>query len=35
MMLPPRPDLYMCGRQARVVRNAPSTWMAIIFFQSA
>ena len=35
MMLPPRPDWYMCGRQARVVRNAPSRWIASIFFHSA
>ena len=35
MMLPPRPDLYMCGRQALVVRKAPSRWIASIFFQSA
>ena len=26
---------YMCVRQARVVRNAPSRWIASIFFQSA
>src|SRR5581483_7536408 len=35
MILPPRPDLYICGRQARVVRKAPSRWIASIFFQSA
>jgi hypothetical protein len=35
MMLPPRPDAYMCGRHALVVRNAPSRWIASIFFHSA
>src|SRR5262245_44690619 len=35
MMLPPRPERCMWGSTARVVRNAPSRWMAIIFFQSA
>ncbi len=34
-MLPPRPDAYMCGRHALVVRNAPSRWIASIFFHSA
>src|SRR5262245_14643661 len=34
MMLPPRPDSYMRGRQALVVRKAPSRWMASIFFHS-
>src|SRR6516164_58597 len=28
MMLPPRPALYICRSAARVVRNAPSRWMA-------
>ena len=35
MMLPPLPAAYMCGRQALVVRKAPSRWMASIFFHSA
>src|SRR5262245_13728763 len=35
MMLPPDPCLYMCGSTARVVRNAPSRWIARSFFQSA
>ena len=35
MTLPPRPLAYMCGRQALVVRNAPSRWIASIFFHSA
>src|SRR5689334_1529210 len=35
MMLPPRPERCMCGSTARVVRKAPSRWMASIFFQSA
>src|SRR5258706_5868363 len=35
MRLPPRPERRMCGRAARVVRNAPSRWMASIFFHSA
>src|ERR1700674_2659730 len=35
MTEPPRPEAYMCLRQALVVRNAPSRWMASIFFQSA
>ena len=26
---------YMCRRAARVVRNAPSRWMAISFFHCA
>src|SRR5579859_3711350 len=34
-MLPPRPARYMCGRQALVVRKAPSRWIASIFFHSA
>src|SRR6266850_233500 len=34
MMLPPRPERCMCGSTARVVRKAPSRWMASIFFQS-
>ena len=29
------PCLYMCLTHAFVVRNAPSRWMAMIFFQSA
>jgi len=28
------PPLYMCRRQAFVVRNAPSRWIASIFFHS-
>ena len=35
MTLPPLPDAFMCGMQALVVRNAPSRWMASIFFHSA
>jgi hypothetical protein len=35
MMPPPRPDRYMCRRQARVVRKAPSRWIAIVHCQSA
>src|SRR5581483_2741192 len=35
MMLPPRPEAYMRGRQARVVRKAPSRWIASSFFHSA
>ena len=34
-MSAPEPCLYMCLTQALVVRNAPSRWMAMIFFQSA
>src|SRR5882762_4959248 len=35
MTLPPRPERCMYGSTARVVRKAPSRWMASIFFQSA
>ena len=35
MMLPPVPCLYMWESTARVVRNAPSRWIAKSFFQSA
>src|SRR5688500_12598222 len=35
MIAPPAPRAYMSLRQARVVRNAPSRWIASIFFHSA
>src|SRR4051812_20323393 len=35
MMLPPLPLARICLKQARVVRNAPSRWIASIFFHSA
>ena len=35
MMLPPVPCLYICRSAARVVRKAPSRWMASIFFHLA
>src|ERR1700694_648154 len=35
MMLPPRPCAAICRRQARVVRKAPSRWMASIRLQSS
>jgi hypothetical protein len=34
MMLPPLLLAIICFMQARVVRNAPSRWIASIFFQS-
>ena len=35
MMLPPRPLAYICRSAARVVRKAPSRWIASIFFHLA
>src|SRR5690606_3125947 len=35
MIAPPSPRRSMSRRHSRVVRNAPSRWMASIFFQSA
>ena len=34
-MMLPLPCLYICFRAARVVRKAPSRWMASSFFQSS
>jgi hypothetical protein len=35
MILPPVPAAYICFRHALVVRNAPSRWIASIFFHWA